>query len=109
MQSEVIVVLITAPSKDVGRQIARTLLDLRLAACVSIIPAVNSLYVWQGKIQEDEEVLLLVKTRAELFEDKIIPTVRASHPYQTPEVICLPVVAGLKEYLDWIEEVTKRD
>jgi len=103
-----IVVLITAPSKEVGKQIARALLEQELAACVNIISSIDSLYTWEGKICDDEEVLLVVKSRAELFEDQLVPAVQAIHPYQVPEIIALPIKMGAKSYLDWIEAVTKR-
>jgi len=103
-----IVVLITAPSKEVGKQIARALLEQELAACVNIISSIDSLYTWEGKICDDEEVLLVVKSRAELFENQLVPAVQAIHPYQVPEIIALPIKMGAKSYLDWIEAVTKR-
>jgi len=103
-----IVVLITAPSKEVGKQIARALLEQELAACVNIISSIDSIYTWEGKICNDEEVLLVVKSRAELFEDQLVPAVQAIHPYQVPEIIALPIKMGAKSYLDWIEAVTKR-
>ena len=103
-----IVVLITAPSKEVGKQIARVLLEQELAACVNIISPIDSIYTWEGKICNDEEVLLVVKSRAELFENQLVPAVQAIHPYRVPEIIALPIKMGAKSYLDWIEAVTKR-
>jgi periplasmic divalent cation tolerance protein len=103
-----IVVLITAPSKEVGKQIARALLEQELAACVNIISSIDSIYTWEGKICNDEEVLLVVKSRAEIFENQLVPAVQAIHPYQVPEIIALPIKMGAKSYLDWIEAVTKR-
>jgi periplasmic divalent cation tolerance protein len=105
-KSQAIVVLITAPSKEVGRQIARALLESKLAACVNILSPVNSLYTWQGKICDDEEVLLIVKSRADLFENRLIPAVQQIHPYDVPEIIALPVSMGLHSYLDWIAAET---
>ena len=103
-----IVVLITAPSKEVGKQIARALLEQKLAACVNIISSIDSICTWEGKICNDEEVLLVVKSRAELFENQLVPAVQAIHPYRVPEIIALPIKMGAKSYLDWIEAVTKR-
>jgi periplasmic divalent cation tolerance protein len=105
---EPIVVLITVPSKDMGKQIARALLEQKLAACVNIISPLDSMYTWEGKICTDEEVLLVVKSRAELFENQLVPAVQAIHTYQVPEIIALPIKMGAKSYLDWIEAVTKR-
>ena len=68
--------------------------------------SVNSLYIWEGKIHDDEEALLVVKTRSELLQEGLIPAVKAAHPYEVPEIIALPIVAGLEAYLGWIEEVT---
>jgi periplasmic divalent cation tolerance protein len=100
-----IVVLITVPSVELGQKIARELVEKRLAACVNILPPMRSIYTWEGRIMEEDEVLLLCKTRMELFEDRLIPAVRALHPYQVPEILALPVQAGLKEYIDWIGDV----
>jgi periplasmic divalent cation tolerance protein len=103
---EYVIVLITAPSTETGKEIARALLDARLAACVNILPAVNSMYVWEGDIYDEDEVLLIVKTRAELLDEGLIPAVQKLHPYKVPEIIALPIVKGAKNYLDWIGEVT---
>ncbi|HEX9028846.1 MAG TPA: divalent-cation tolerance protein CutA, partial [Anaerolineales bacterium] len=84
----------------------KTLLEQKLAACVNILPQLRSLYIWQGQIHDDEEAMLLVKTRAELFETQLIPAVKMVHPYEVPEIIALPVQAGSKDYLDWIDAVT---
>lgn len=105
---EPIVVLITVPSKDMGKQIARTLLEQKLAACVNIISPIDSMYIWEGKICTDEEVLLVVKSRAELFENQLVPAIQAIHTYQVPEIIAFPIKMGAKSYLDWIEAVIKR-
>lgn len=99
-----IVVLITAPSTEVGAQIADALLAARAVACVNIIPAVSSFYLWQGEVNHDAEVLLIAKTTAEVFEDRLVPVVRAAHPYEVPEIIALPVVMGTRDYLDWVDE-----
>lgn len=102
-----LVVFITAPSPEVGEQIAGALLTQKLAACVNIVPAIHSLYWWQGNQQRDTEALLVVKTTAAVFADKLIPAVKAVHPYDVPEIIALPIVMGSPGYLDWIDaEVT---
>jgi periplasmic divalent cation tolerance protein len=106
MEAEYIVVLITTPSREVGEQVARALLDARLVACVNLVSAIDSLYWWQGEIQSEQEVLLIAKSRADLFEDGIIPTVRAVHPYEVPEIIALPILMGSQGYLDWIDKET---
>jgi periplasmic divalent cation tolerance protein len=101
-----LVAFITVPSRDVGKKIADTLLDKKLAACVNMFP-INSLYTWEGKVQNDDELLLIVKTTTAVFESKLIPEVQAVHPYDVPEIIALPIVMGSKDYLDWIEEETQ--
>ncbi|RPI34673.1 MAG: divalent-cation tolerance protein CutA [Chloroflexota bacterium] len=107
MDTRHILVLITAPSREVGDEIASALVSKKLAACVNTLPQINSLYTWEGKINNDEEVLLLVKTRTELFEDRLIPAVKAIHPYQVPEIIAIPILMGSQSYLDWIDAETQ--
>ncbi|MGD8244827.1 MAG: divalent-cation tolerance protein CutA [Anaerolineae bacterium] len=103
---EHLVVLVTAPSRAVGRDVARALLEQQLAACVNVIPSIDSLYTWEGEIRSDEEVLLMVKTTAAAF-DALATVVRDVHPYEVPEIIALPIVAGTRDYLDWIDEVVE--
>lgn len=101
-----IIVLITVPSEQVGEQIANALLEGELAACVNMVAPIRSLYTWEGVINDDEEILLIVKSRAELFEDRLVPAVQAVHPYDVPEIIALPILMGSKSYLDWIDDAT---
>jgi periplasmic divalent cation tolerance protein len=107
MDPRYLIVLITVPSREAGEQVAQQLLEKKLAACVNFIPAVHSLYIWQGEITADDELLLVVKTRADLFEEQLVPAVKAVHPYEVPEIIALPILMGSKSYLDWIEESTQ--
>lgn len=100
------VVLITAPSREVGRQIADTLLEKRLVACVNIIAPIESHYLWKGERCTDEEVLLLAKTRADLFAAQLVPAVKSIHPYEVPEIIALPILMGAPDYLAWIDAST---
>ncbi len=106
MAETFVLVLITAPSQEVAEGLARHLLERRLAACVNILSPVRSLYRWQGAIEEAEEVLLLVKSRAALLDEAFIPAVKALHPYQVPEVIAFQVGGGLEDYLRWVGEET---
>ena len=103
-----IVVLSTVPDTDTGRRIARAILERRLAACVNISGPLESLYWWEGKIQQDPEHLLLMKTREELFP-ALEEVVRSLHPYDVPEIIALPVGQGSSAYLDWIGRETRRE
>lgn len=105
MASAHIIVVITVPSREVGQQIAETLLENKLVACVNIIPGISSIYHWQGAIEQDDEMLLIAKTRAALF-DRLATTVKRVHPYDVPEVIAMPIVAGSNEYLAWIDMET---
>ena len=107
MAYQAVVVLITAPSLEVGQEIAHLLLEKRLAACVNIVPAVSSFFHWEGKVSREQETLLIVKSRADLFEASLLPTVKAAHPYQVPEIIALPVIMGAQDYLEWIEKETQ--
>jgi periplasmic divalent cation tolerance protein len=100
-----IVVLITAGSVDEGLKIAHALVEERLAACVNVISPIESIYRWQGQVHEDREVLLIVKTTAEAF-DQLTAKVKALHSYQVPEIIALPIVAGSQDYLSWIAAQT---
>jgi periplasmic divalent cation tolerance protein len=108
LENKYILVMITAPSMEIGQQIVDLLIEKKLAACVNMISAVKSIYLWQGECFEDEEVLLLAKTRAELFEAELIPAIQGIHPYEVPEIIALPIMMGSQSYLDWIREMTEK-
>jgi periplasmic divalent cation tolerance protein len=99
------IVLTTAGSQEEARKIARTLVDRRLAACVNIVPQVESVYRWQDKMETSKEWLLLIKTQAESFE-QVCAVVKELHTYDLPECVMLEVSAGSQEYLDWIAENT---
>ncbi len=93
--------LCTCPDADTARRLAGALVGERLAACVNLLPGVRSVYRWQGEVHEDQEVLLVVKTtRARL--DALTERIRALHPYELPEIIAVPVVKGLSDYLHWV-------
>jgi periplasmic divalent cation tolerance protein len=107
MEQPFIVVLITVPSRETGQEIANLLLERKLAACVNIISPITSIYTWEGQARTDEEALLIVKTRLDLFEERLIPAVQSVHPYEVPEIIALPILMGSRRYLDWMDEATK--
>jgi periplasmic divalent cation tolerance protein len=100
------IALTTAPSPDEARRIATALVEARLAACVNIVPQVESIYRWQGKVESAAELLLVIKTTAERW-----PAVRdkigEAHSYDTPECICFDVADGSQPYLNWIIENTR--
>lgn len=94
-------VLVTAPDAEVAERLARALVEERLAACVNVIPGVRSIYRWEGAIEEDAELLLLVKTH-EARLDALAARVKELHPYALPEVLALAAAGGSAAYLDWI-------
>jgi len=98
-----IIVLVTAPSQKTAAGIAKMLVKSRLAACANIIPKVRSIYRWQGKLYDEPEVLMVIKTKKALFR-RLAEKVRAIHPYQVPEIISLTITAGDKKYLQWLDE-----
>jgi periplasmic divalent cation tolerance protein len=100
-----IVVLITVSSEDEAAKIAKTLVDARLAGCVNMIKDIRSIYAWEGKVEDESEVLMIAKTQKALFND-LIKKVKELHSYTVPEIIALPIVAGSEEYLRWLREVT---
>jgi periplasmic divalent cation tolerance protein len=100
-EDEVRVALVTAPDAEAGARIARTLVEERLAACVNLVPGVRSIYRWEGAVQDDGEVLLVVKTAAGRAE-ALAARVREVHPYDVPEVLLLAVQGGSAPYLDWV-------
>lgn len=106
--TEYIMVLITASKEDEAARIARDIVSSRLAACVNIVKGIRSIYRWQGKIEDEGEVLMIVKTRRDLFGE-LKKRVKELHSYSVPEIIALPIVEGSEEYLKWLQEETKRN
>lgn len=97
------VVLVTAPDADTAAGLARALVEERLAACGNLVPGIRSIYRWEGKICDEAEVLIVLKTTAALA-DALRDRVVALHPYACPEVLVLPVEAGHAAYLAWVRE-----
>ncbi|KAK2918615.1 protein CutA homolog isoform X1 [Channa argus] len=95
---------VTCPNDTVARDLAKGIVEKKLAACVNILPAIKSVYEWQGKIEEDSEVLLMIKTRSSKVP-ALAEYVRSNHPYEVAEVISLPIDQGNPPYLKWIGEV----
>ena len=102
-ESQCLVVLCTAPDDAVAESLARTLVAERLAACVNRLPGLVSNYRWEGRVEEDAEVLLLVKSTAEQL-DALCARITALHPYELPEILAVPVLGGLDTYLAWVRE-----
>ena len=99
--SEALVVITTVERLEDGERLARRLVEERLAACVQILPPMTSIYRWEGQVERAAEHLLLIKTTREAYEP-LAAALRAQHPYQTPELIALPVTAGSPDYLAWL-------
>jgi len=102
---DAIVVFITASNEDEGAKIAKALVGERLAGCVNIVKDVRSLYMWEGKIEDEKEVLMIAKTQKSLFT-KLSQRVRELHSYTVPEIMAMPVVEGYEDYLRWLKAVT---
>ncbi len=101
-----VVIFVTAANKKEAGKIASALIKNKLAACVNIIDNVNSLFRWQGKVDNAKEALLIIKSRKALMNN-LIKKVKSLHSYAVPEIIALPIISGDKEYLKWIDESTK--
>ncbi len=97
------VLKVTCPSPEVAERLASVLIELRLAACVNILPGVTSVYLWEGRVCRDTEVLLFVKTALEKGSE-VLKVLEREHPYEVPEAIWTSVVQGSQSYLDWMTE-----
>ncbi len=95
----------TCPDRDSAQHISHALVEERLAACVSVLPGVHSIYHWQGAIEQSEQVLLLIKTSAARLP-ALLERISQLHPYEVPEAVAVAVAAGNPAYLDWIEAET---
>jgi periplasmic divalent cation tolerance protein len=104
-KDDYIMVLTTCNSSEVASSIANILVANKLAACVNIVNNVESVYQWQGKIEHDKEILLIIKTRQSLFS-QIEQMIQELHNYELPEIIAVPIEAGEKNYLNWIQSAT---
>lgn len=95
-------VLCTCPDRDTARQLAEQLVGQHLAACVNIVPGLESIYTWQGKVERDNEVLLIIKTRQDRYA-QVEETLLQHHPYELPEILRVSLTGGLRGYLHWID------
>ena len=104
--ADAIVVLVTAGNEEEAEKLARLLLEQQKIACANIVPRVRSLYHWEGKIESDDECLMVMKTVGKALPD-IVRIVKEHHSYDVPEVIALPITGGSEDYLEWLAgEVT---
>lgn len=102
---QVLLVLTNLPDAESAESLAHALVDARLAACVNVLPAVRSVYRWQGKVESAQEATLLAKTTQRRYA-QLEHAIRSAHPYDLPEIVALPVTAGLPAYLHWIAQET---
>lgn len=94
-------IFITVPSEEVAIKLSKILIENRVAACVNILPGIRSIYRWEGKICDENELLLIVKTRTDLFQ-RVCELVKENHPYKVPEIIEFVIKNGSRDYLNWI-------
>ena len=104
--SEPLAVLMTAGSQEEAERVAQALVAEMLAACVNIVPGVTSIYRWEGKVQRDQEWLLVAKSRRDVL-DRLVERVQALHSYDVPEIIALPLAGGSEPYLRWLDSVVE--
>lgn len=106
MQDGPILVLCTAPTEEAGATLGRGLVEAKLAACVNVVPGLRSIYAWEGAVQDEAEVQLLIKTRRACFE-ALSDWLAEHHPYDVPEILAVPIEAGSKPYLAWLDAQTR--
>jgi len=106
MNSNYIIVFVTCKNKTEAEKIAHALLEEKLIACANLIAPVHSLFHWQGKIEEAEECLMVLKSRLDLF-GALAERLKGLHSYEVPEVLAIPIVAGSEAYLAWMGEALK--
>jgi len=105
---EINLVYMTTGDKEEARKIGRVLVESRLAACVNIIDPMVSIYRWEGKIQDDQEIVMIAKTTAENVP-ALMDTVKSLHSYACPCIVCLPVINGHEPFLAWVQEQVRND
>ncbi|XP_043660072.1 protein CutA homolog [Drosophila teissieri] len=101
------VAFVTTPDRECAKKLARSIIERKLAACVNIVPQIDSIYMWEGKITEDSEYLMMIKTLTSRIDD-LTKFVRENHPYSVAEVISLPIQNGNPPYLDWIAQTVPK-
>ena len=96
-------VLCTCPNPEVAEKLARLIIESKFAACVNMVPNLTSVYTWQEKIETSTEVLLIIKTKANIYH-KLEGSLKKAHPYECPEIIAIPITKGSEQYLQWIDK-----
>lgn len=105
-RSDFLVVFLTCPSEEEASRIAHFLVENRLAACINITSPIRSIYRWEGKIFDEKEYLLIIKTKSQSFEE-LEKEIKSLHSYTNPEIIGLPIIKGSSYYLKWLEEMVR--
>ena len=105
--SDPVVILVTCGSEEEALKIAKALVEEHLAACVNLVAPIRSIYRWEGKIWDEKEWLLIIKTQRQRFEE-LERRVKSLHSYSVPEIISLPIIEGSSSYLEWLTEMTKK-
>ena len=108
LMPQVLLVLTNVPNEEVAEQLARQIVERRLAACVNILPAIRSVYRWEEQVEETQEVAIHIKTIAARYAE-LEATIKEMHPYAVPEIIAVPITDGLPAYLDWITRETSKE
>ena len=96
----------TTETKEQAQTIAQHLVEAKLTACIQIVGPITSIYRWNGKVENNQEWLCLIKTRNDLY-NKVEAAIKSQHPYETPEIIAVPILKGSKEYLSWLDNETE--
>jgi len=104
MDEEYFLITTTVNKRSCAQKLAQMLVDSRLAACVQMAP-ISSTYRWRGEVANEEEILIMIKTSAKLYQ-AVEKAIRENHPYEVPEIICIPIVNGFQPYLEWVKEST---
>jgi periplasmic divalent cation tolerance protein len=107
MLTPYLIIFCTVPDSATAKKITRILVEGKLAACCTILEGANSIYSWENKIQDETELLLIIKSRQELFAE-LEQQIKKLHPYEVPEIIAMPIINGNQEYLKWMEKNVKK-
>jgi len=107
MMEEYIEVITTTEKKEDAERLAKTLVEKRLAGCVQTVGPITSTYRWKGNMEKTEEWLCLIKSKKDLYEE-LEKSIKEIHPYETPEIIALPIIAGSEEYMNWLSNELKK-
>ena len=102
---QILMVFVTVSTEEEGKKIGNILVENRLAACVNLVPQIHSIFRWKGNIENENEVLLLIKSTRERI-DELVAKIKEIHSYDVPEILAIPVFAGNRDYIDWVLEET---